>query len=822
MRKKKSTKRLKSIKPDEVFSHGPLQAARFGKNIIWQSNWQEGQHAELQQRLVEQYPAIVEKINKSISQIEDLISTLPADKILHRAWWEKAMSGMHIVAESEVKAEDAIAMRMIDYVQSMIAATKPASTKKDEVSDEDWQLLCQSVEHLFETLNESFHLSATARRKAADDSYDDELEEFLVKSQFYWCNVRGDRYQVHQLRALEDILIPQSNIIECIFNIPASKLLEELSKIWHSLTFGLGEAFDEVESFRAVSLNAMEADIKSGLIDPQLKPRDVMAEVLNRHGLKEKAGSAFGKCFGMDLFDLQKVTELPSDFLEEFSWSAGQDSEFLAEGDFRGWPLKIWPTFKRPFIKIDNRFYCFDIHSLFDNFYRQMEKKVFARSEAKKQQWIKIRKDVSETLPLNYFKTILPSSNVIQETYYKWSPEPGKSKQWCELDALIICDDHLFVIEVKAGSFTYTSPAEDFPAYVQSLKNLVESPAKQGHRFLDYLNSADEVSIYDKSHTEILKIKRDRYQDVTLCAITQDAFTEIAAQIQHLGKIGVEIGQTPVWSMSIDDLRVYADIFSNPLEFLHYVKQRKRAFNSQLLKLEDELDHLGLYLKHNNYAQYASELFCSDATRMSFFGYRDEIDKYFHEKLSGNKPTIRLVQEMPIRLQELIGLLNQMQNTGRSKVADYLLDISSKWRNFIFQGIEDELKNLPLHIPRPLSTHGDVRLTVFPWVDPYYPADHKLAIDHAYALMLLNDEADRLIIELTYSGAGKLSSIEWDFLVVENIPVEDVERLKVKAESIRERRINRTMANSGKVGRNDSCPCGSGKKYKKCCLLARK
>ena len=22
-----------------------------------------------------------------------------------------------------------------------------------------------------------------------------------------------------------------------------------------------------------------------------------------------------------------------------------------------------------------------------------------------------------------------------------------------------------------------------------------------------------------------------------------------------------------------------------------------------------------------------------------------------------------------------------------------------------------------------------------------------------------------------------------------------------------------------KVGRNDSCPCGSGKKYKKCCLL---
>ncbi|MBV8056713.1 MAG: SEC-C domain-containing protein, partial [Deltaproteobacteria bacterium] len=23
---------------------------------------------------------------------------------------------------------------------------------------------------------------------------------------------------------------------------------------------------------------------------------------------------------------------------------------------------------------------------------------------------------------------------------------------------------------------------------------------------------------------------------------------------------------------------------------------------------------------------------------------------------------------------------------------------------------------------------------------------------------------------------------------------------------------------SGKIGRNDPCPCGSGKKYKRCCL----
>ena len=35
---------------------------------------------------------------------------------------------------------------------------------------------------------------------------------------------------------------------------------------------------------------------------------------------------------------------------------------------------------------------------------------------------------------------------------------------------------------------------------------------------------------------------------------------------------------------------------------------------------------------------------------------------------------------------------------------------------------------------------------------------------------------------------------------------------------IREERVAACGRLDGKVGRNDPCPCGSGKKYKKCCL----
>jgi uncharacterized protein YecA (UPF0149 family) len=31
--------------------------------------------------------------------------------------------------------------------------------------------------------------------------------------------------------------------------------------------------------------------------------------------------------------------------------------------------------------------------------------------------------------------------------------------------------------------------------------------------------------------------------------------------------------------------------------------------------------------------------------------------------------------------------------------------------------------------------------------------------------------------------------------------------------------LKASVVNKGKIGRNERCPCGSGKKYKKCCLI---
>ncbi|MEH2510557.1 hypothetical protein V1291_001911 [Nitrobacteraceae bacterium AZCC 1564] len=81
-----------------------------------------------------------------------------------------------------------------------------------------------------------------------------------------------------------------------------------------------------------------------------------------------------GAMFGFDIFDVEKNTALPKALLDALSYSPGEDAEFFAPGEFAGWPLRIWPVMRRPFIRLNGSTYCFDIFSLFDNIYRALRR----------------------------------------------------------------------------------------------------------------------------------------------------------------------------------------------------------------------------------------------------------------------------------------------------------------------------------------------------------------------------------------------------------------------------------------------------------------
>jgi hypothetical protein len=280
----------------------------------------------------------------------------------------------------------------------------------------------------------------------------------------------------------------------------------------------------------------------------------------------------------------------------------------------------------------------------------------------------------------------------------------------------------------------------------------------------------------------------------------------------------VSIGPDPVWPLSLSDLRVYADIFQGPLEFLHFVEQRMRAAISSRLELDDELDHLGLYLEHNNYFMHAEDSSKDKKDKLRYHGYRSEVDRYFAKKLIEEATPVLPVQKMPPRLREVLSFLNSSSLPGRSNIASYLLDLAGDWREKLFGWIETELNELPGRGRcLPPSTHGDVRLTIFVSISGIVSHDWANALDHVRTVMISTGDSDRYLLELTYSENSTLIKLDWSVVSLEGLSFTEIARLKQAGEKLKEKRITNAVRSSGKIGRNELCPCGSGKKFKRCC-----
>jgi len=794
--------------PDDYFAAGPFEFARFGKTMVGRSRMAPQQFADVQQRMVARLPEVVREIDELVVQIVGQVAELPPGRLLHRAYWEFA--GLAITQGTHA-VEQAGAIRMLDYVQSLVASVPPAEQQPDDVSEEAWNRLRSNVKTLFDRITIEYQTCLTASRRAANPQLDMELEEFRFRAEGMWMHVRGKRYQPHERIALAELLAPHSDVLVRLFGMSAAGIAQELDKILRKLSGGAAMSMLALKKLHEDSIPRMEALIQSGEAQ---SIEEVREKLFDDPAFAARRDAVMGEVAELDLFDVAKVTDLPQPLIDALTWSPGEDAEFMAPGEFAGWPLRIWPTMKRPFIRIDGRAMCFEMWGLFDNIYRALQRLILKLEPDYRERWNAGQQEASEAIPITYFDKLLPDNRSFAPITYQWRTGAGK-QQWCECDGLVIYDDHLFVFEVKAGAFTYTSPATDLDAHLASLRNLLAAPATQGSRFLDYLESAPEVPIFDEARSEVARLKRADFRQVTILAMSLDAFTELAARAHHLSKVGLELGPRPVWALSIDDLRVYADVINNPLIFLHYVEQRMRSVANQRIDLDDEMDHLGLYLAQNNYDQFAREFGGGVDGHLRFNGYREPIDEYYSAVINSEEPTPPK-QDMPVRFAEIIEVLASSSKPGRAFLASFLLDSGGELRTMVADGIANQLEgNARLRRQRPFLVAGEKPFTVCTW-SPSVPRIEGEALAYTHSVVAANDGAERLLIELEYDGRDRLIDVHWQSVSLEGLSEDKLAKAQLRGVIGKQQRVA-LARKSGKIGVNQQCPCGSGKKYKRCC-----
>lgn len=788
----------KRVTPDDEFVSGPFHFARFGRVIQSQPLWSEAEWKAWKRGLAEEYDDIKRRVDGLVAEIAGEVARLPPLELMLRARWFFMTQWAGVETESETDPQQVHSQRMVEYLQSVIASVPASASESVELTDRRWQGLSDRVEDLFRQIRSRYLLSRTFKKEAEKGRTSGRADALLAEMVTYWLEVRGRHYLAHTHEYLLDVLVPHTGLLESAYGVSGARLANELNSLMTSLTFGPFEAGRELEELWPEP--PTEKELEASATDPSVLE------------LGERM-------FGVALYDVTRVTSLPERFLHDLSWMQGEDEEFFSEGPYRGWPIREWPSFKRPFIRLDGGVYCFDLSSLFDNIYRVVQRALFRRDPACKERWNRVQSELTENLAKKYVERLLPGARVWRGVHYKAPAKSGK-REWCETDVVVAFDEHLFVLECRAGSFTHSDPATDFEAYRRSLKNLVVKPANQGHRFLDHFNASSSVELFDRDHRQVGSLNRDDFRRTHVCAVTLDSFTELAARTQHLIEIGVDVEETPAWSVSIDDLRVFADVFTNPMVFLDFVEQRVKALTSDAIACNDELDHVGLYLEHRDYAGVVEG---SGMARPSFLGYRGAVDRFFARKLIDPAASFDSATASPELITQILAILSRSTRRGRFRVAERLLGTPTPVTKDLERRVLRELKAQTTRGgggPRHISQHlKGLEMTVSCWMSPWSTRNRDDALEHARTVAFVTNDTSRLLLELSFSEDRRLRDVWWEWIDIRTIGAPERGYLVGKADAVRRRRIARAKAERGKIGRNDPCPCMSGRKWKKCCLL---
>lgn len=746
-------------------------------------------------------------INENIIKVRNIINKYDPIRLLLYSYG----TTMHLIrgkmSEVEYGEEENMAFRLCEYIFNVIVSTPLNDSLVERVDEDEWKLLVSGFTDVFRETCSYFMLESMNNRTDDKESIEGDFIQFQEKMR--WIGIRGDRYMLNDVKYLRRFLEPHDEIFKEIYGISVDELLQGFEKIQESLNYGIENA---VSTIRAIHTQVLEYVEENNL--PITSPEQLtgLVEVL---GLKESADKAINDFINDSLYEVSAYSGLPDRLLRDLAFAPGEETEYF-QGDNAGWLTKTTPNRKRPLLFINEKYYCFDLYSLSDDLYRLIQKTILQLKPEYKETWNRRQKLASEVSTLDEFERLLPGCQRFHEVYYQARTGSQQRLNWCELDGLVLFEGVLIAIENKAGSFSPDSPSEHFDTVVSSTQELLAKPSNQAQRFLEYLQSADVVQIFDEHHQPIRDLRKNEYDLVLGCSVTLDNIPSLAARAESLTVLGIDTIEN--WCLSLDDLTVYADIFRSPLTFLHFLAERVRAIHSPAIMMADELDHLGAYLKHINYVDYAEK--AGTFNYMSWSGYHRVIDEYFAKSLKGMsadlpEPTV------PNLAKEIVAFLDNGDLPNRKKLAFHILSltsISTKDLDSEYSRWIDRQILLNKHTQLNLQGHTGLTLCTSLAEMPLPDAVKNWTRDYTCAVTLKTGELERLFLQLYLDANRKIIKIEHEFIKRAEALLRQ-EELAPYAEKYLTSTILSRQKKTGekKIGRNDPCPCGSGKKYKKCC-----
>jgi len=457
-----------------------------------------------------------------------------------------------------------------------------------------------------------------------------------------------------------------------------------------------------------------------------------------------------------------------------------------------------------PIVKLEeNTFLCFQIYSLYEALY---ESPVFFlnESETYSSTASKNRGYFTEKFCFDRLTSIFEKKRVFSNIEIVTK----KNEPLSEIDILVLYGDIAIIVQAKSKRLTIESRKGNLSMIQRDFKLAIQDAYDQAAKTAN--NILNPTRRFRNSQKEYIDITR-KIRVVYPIILLSDYYPSLTTQTREFLTLKNLTGLSAPFISDIFTLDIISEFLTSPLYFLSYIDRRVNYFNK--IHINHELTTLSVHLAHNLWIEqgYEGIYFTEDCAA--------ELDaavlvrKY---DLPGNKtPTGILTKFKNTFYQKIIHQLDQGESMQQIELGLFLLKLSEN-------SILDINYNLNLIIKQTLHDRGihdfslvfedlNTGLTFHTSFLNFTEAQqilemhcvarkYKSRIDKWFGIFI--HPISKIILIINYLNS------EWEFST-------DLENL---SKDLRQTNENIRRVDNIEIGRNSQCPCGSGKKYKKCCL----
>jgi hypothetical protein len=498
---------------------------------------------------------------------------------------------------------------------------------------------------------------------------------------------------------------------------------------------------------------------------------------------------------GIDLDVSKKV-------IESFVSLVGLE-DFKSLGDFN-------PKNAYPIIPLSNdKYLLFQNYSLAEALY-ETPFFWFNADDKYKSIAMKHRGDFTEEFSTNRLRVVFGKHRVFQNV----DIVDSKNNRASEIDVLVIFANRAIVLQAKSKKLTIAARKGNDQCLRDDFKKAIQDSYDQAYLCASLLTDIN-YKLIDKNKNE-LNISRV-YKEIYPFCVVSDHYPALSFQARQFLKFKKTAKIRPPFVMDVFFLDVMVEMLQSPLYFLSYVN-RRTLYGDKVLSTH-ELTILSYHLKQNlwidseyNMMQLEDDI-CTDLD-LAMLARR--------ENIPGNiTPEGILTKFKGSYFDQIIRDIEKVNHSATIDLGFMLLTLNGDTIDMINDGITQLVKlgncDGKNHVLTLGIRGGSTGLTIHCNDDLQTIAASRL--DKHCELRKYDQKANQwfgICINITQPALrfGVNKSFKW----VQSDRMDKFTKDLPKPHLVKgKNKINFKTATI-KIGRNDLCPCGSGKKYKKCCL----